>query len=185
MSNGPNWITPSADDLAALTPSEDVVESAAPEAGMSTRTKIGVLATAVVVGAVGVMTLQGSSSASPTAGSAPGAPPGSQQQGSGGRGGFGSPGTVTSISPSSITVTTSSGTITAAITSATQVIVNGQQGSVSDISKGATVMVHTEGDVAERIFVGTTGFGGGGPGFGPPPGQQQGTAPANGTTSTT
>ena len=181
MTNGPDSTTPSAaEDLSAMAPAADVVESP-PAGGMSTRTKVGVLATAVVVGAIGVMTIQGSSSASPSATQGPGGfaggPPGAQ-----GRGGFGSQGTVASISASSITVTTASGTVTAKITSATQVIVNGQPGSVADITKGATVMVHKEGDTAERVFVGTTGFGGPpGGGFGPPPGQQQGT----GTTSTT
>jgi hypothetical protein len=177
MTTGPDWITPSAaDDLAAMAPSEDVVESTS----LSTRTKIGVLATAVVVGAIGVMTLQGSSSASPSASTGPGTgtPPGGQ--GFQGRGGFGSQGTVTAISSSSITVATASGTVTAAITSATQVVVNGRQGSVADITKGATVMVHTEGDVAERVFVGTMGLRGRG---GPPP--AQGSTTDNGTTSTT
>jgi hypothetical protein len=70
------------------------------------------------------------------------------------------------------------------VTSATTVLVNGAQGSLSDVTKGATVLVRTSGTgsalVADRIFVG----GGGGRGFGQPPGQQQGTGTAGSGTIT-
>ena len=140
-----------------VTPLPDVVESPRVPEGMSTRAKAGVLATAAVVGALGVLALQGSGSAA------------TAQQG-----GFGGvSGTVSAISSSSITV---AGT-TASVSDATEVVVDGRRGSLSDVKEGDTVFLHTEGSVAERIFVGGLPFGGPG---GPPAAQQ-----GNGTTSST
>lgn len=167
-------------DLAAMAPTaEDQIASTG---GLSRRLKAaGIVTTAVVVGFVGVLTVQGSS-ASPSASSGPGGGPGAFR-GQGGPPGLaaqGLQGTVDAISSASITV---AGT-TVQVTSATQVLANGAQGSLSDVTKGATVFVHTEGTgssrVAERIFVGAMTQGG--PGGGPPPGQQQ---QPTGTTTTT
>jgi hypothetical protein len=173
-----------AEDLASMTPADEISSS-----GLSKRLKVaGIVGTAVVVGFIGVLTVQGSS-ASPTASNGPGGGPAGQFRQGGPAGGppvgfadRGVQGTVEAISSSSITV---AGT-TVKITSATQVVIDGAQGSLSDVKKGATVFVHTEGSGtsrwAERIFVGSFGQGGfGGPGFGPPPGRQQG----NGTTAHT
>jgi len=161
-----------ADDLAALAP------DAAPVRSVSKRLKTaGIVGTAVAVGFVGVLAVQGSS-ASPTAAGSAG-PPGAAVggRGPGGPGGFadrGVQGAVQAVSSSSITV---AGT-TVKVTGATQVVVNGAQGSLADVRKGVTVFVHTEGTgsarFAERIFVGTPPQGGpggpgGGPGGGPPP----------------
>lgn len=171
-------------DTWLLPPEPSTDEVASTGRSLSGRLKaLGIVATAVVVGFVGVLTVQGSS-ASPSASNPPtgrggfGAPPGMT-------GGFaprGVQGTVASVSSSSITVRTASGTSTVKVTSATEVIVNGAPGSLSDVTKGATVFVHTEGtgssQVAERIFVGTMG------GFGPPPGRQPG-GTGTGTTSST
>lgn len=171
----PTDVTPvtltAADDLAAMAP--PVEDQIASTAGMSRRLKTaGIVTTAVVVGFVGVLTVQGSS-ASPSPSNGPGGVGGAGAfRGQGGPPGFaarGLQGTVDAISPSSITV---SGT-TVKVTSATQVVVNGAPGALSDVTKGATVFVLTEGTgsarSAERILVGM-----GGPGFGPPPAGPQG-----------
>ena len=178
-------ITPptAGEDLQSLTPPTDEVASS----GLSKRLKVaGIVGTAAVVGLIGVLTVQGSS-ASPSANNGPGGGPGGQFRQGGPAGGppvgfadRGLRGTVDAITSSSITV---AGTVVK-VTSATQVMVNGAQGSLSDVKKGSTVFVHTEGSGtsrwAERIFVGSMGQGGfGGPGFGPPPG-----ADTRGTTHT-
>lgn len=166
-----------------LLPPDAPEEAAAPRRSLSGRAKaVGVVATAVVVGFVGVLAVQGSS-ASPAASSTPA---GRSGPGPGGFGGFGGPpggggfvprglqGTVASVSSSSITVTTAGGASTVRLTSATEVVVNGARGSLSDVRKGAIVFVHTEGTgsarYAERVFVGPPGAGPGAPGSGPPPG---------------
>ena len=157
----------------------------------------GVVGTAVVVGFVGVLVLQGGSSAAtnganrtgfggpPGAGQAFGGPQGSSGS-SGPAGGFGPPGgfaargltgTVSAVSSSSITV----GGTTVKVTSTTEVVVNGARGALTDVTRGATVFVHTEGSgsnrYAERIFVGGPPQGG--------PGGQPGGPPGNGPTSAT
>lgn len=201
-----------AEDLQAMAVAAPPVEelgSSGPS--MSRRAKvIGIVATALVAGIVGVVTLQ-SSSASPSANAGPGGGPGGrpglgqggfrggqgfgQGGGQGGGQGFGQGGqlgarglmgTVASISSSSLTITSAQGSTTVQVTSATTVLVNGAQGSLSDVTKGAIVLVRTSGTgsalVADRIFVGGAGFGG--RGFGPPPGQQQGTGTAGSGTIT-
>ena len=156
----------------------------------------GVFATALVVGAVGVFTLQ-SSSASPQAGNGPGGfgPPGANGQAPGGTnpgGRFGGvQGTVSAVSSSSITV---NGTAYA-VGSSTRVIVDGTPSTIAAIKQGDTVMVRANGTAAELVLAGTPGQGGpggfGGPGgqggFGPPgqPGTQQAPTGGNGTTSST
>lgn len=160
----------------------------------------GIVATGVVAGALGVAVLQGhGSSASTLSGSSGaaagqvGAPPGQQgtgqQQGRFGPpgglpGGFtgGGPGggvdggtrvagTVTSVSATSITLRADDGTTTTVpVSSSTEVLVNGAQATISQVSKGDVAMVHVIPDgsstVAERVIVGDPG----GRGFGPPPG---------------
>jgi hypothetical protein len=195
---------PAAEDLQAMAVAAPPVEelgSSGPS--MSRRAKvIGIVATALVAGIVGVVTLQ-SSSASPSANAGPAGGPGGRpglgqggfRGGQGGGQGFGQGGqlgarglmgTVASISSSSLSITSAQGSTTVQVTSATTVLVNGAQGSLSDVTKGATVLVRTSGTgsalVADRIFVGGAGFGG--RGFGPPPGQQQGTGTAGSGTIT-
>jgi hypothetical protein len=188
-----------ADDLQALTPAPEE-----PAAGGSSRAKalkaVGIVTTAAIVGAIGVATLQGSSSANPTTLSGPAGAPGQGAPaqgglGGGGRGGFdnGLIGTVSKVSATSITVAGTDGTTTTVkVTSATQVVENGATASLSAVDPGDTVFVHTEGTgasrYAERIMLG--GFrqrGQGGPGFGQAPTQPgTGQAPAQtGTTSVT
>lgn len=162
-SENSDWLLPPA------APVDEVASS-----GLSKRLKAaGIVGTAVVVGFVGVLTVQGSSAA-PSARSGPGGlggPVAQFRQGGppGGFAGRGLQGTVEAVSSSSITV---AGT-TVKLTSATQVLVNGAPGSLSDITKGVTAFVHTEGTgssrYAERILIGT-----GGPGLGPPPAQPPG-----------
>lgn len=172
------WVQPptAAEDLQSMT-SADELSSPGTAGGTSRRLKAaGIVATAVVVGFVGVLAVQGSS-ATPSASTGPGGPrvgPAGQLQQGGPRGGFadrGVHGTIQAVSSSSLTV---AGT-TVQLTSATQVLVNGTVGSVADLKKGDTVFVHTEGSGssrwAERVFVG--GLPAGGPGFGPPPGQTE------------
>jgi hypothetical protein len=193
-----------AEDLQAMAVAAPPVEELGSSGGsMSRRAKvIGIVATALVAGIVGVVTLQ-SSSASPSANAGPGGGPGGRpglgqggfRGGQGGGQGFGQGGqlgarglmgTVASISSSSLTIASAQGSTTVQVTSATTVLVNGAQGSLSDVTKGATVLVRTSGTgsalVADRIFVGGAGFGG--RGFGPPPGQQQGTGTAGSGTIT-
>ncbi|MFN2537189.1 MAG: DUF5666 domain-containing protein [Mycobacteriales bacterium] len=71
--------------------------------------------------------------------------------------GQGLQGTVDAVSSSSITVAG----ITVKVTSATQVVVDGAPGSLSDVTQGSPVFVHTEGAgssrFAERVFVGSRG----------------------------
>jgi hypothetical protein len=180
-----------ADDLATWTTTPPAPEP--PGRGLSSKAKVaGIVGTAAVLGFVGVLVMQGgSSAATSSARGGFGGPPGGQQGGvrDGGFAARGLSGTVASVSSSSITV---AGT-TVKVTSATEVVVNGTRGALSDVTKGATVFVHTEGSgssrFAERIFVGGLpqggpgGFGGqqGGPGFGPPPDQSDG----NGSTAHT
>jgi len=191
--------TPSAaDDLATWTsaPADIASSEPAPTRTWSSRAKVaGIVGTAVVVGFVGVLVMQGgSSAATDNARGGFGGPPGSGrngfptgQQGFAG-GGFATrelTGTVSAVSSFSITV---AGT-TVRVTGATQVVVNGAQGSISEVRKGDTVFVHTEGTgssrYAERIFVGGPPQGGpGAPGFGPPPGQGPDTS-GNGSTTHT
>lgn len=196
-------VTPSAaDDLASwpTSPDETMSSESAPTRTWSSRAKAaGIVGTAVVVGFLGVLAMQGGSSAAPNnARPSFGGPPGSGGNGfPGGQQGFpgggfadrGLAGTVSAVSSSSITV---AGT-TVQVTSATRVVVNGAQASISQVKRGDTVFVHTEGTgssrFAEAIFVGGPpggpGFGGqDGPGFGPPPGE--GTdASGNGSTTHT
>lgn len=205
--SGPDSTAPvapsAADDLATwTTPPPETLASAAPSGrGLSSKAKLaGIVGTAVVVGFVGVLVMQGGSSAATNDarggfGGRPGAGgqgfPGAQTGQQGFRGGFadrGVAGTVTAVSSSSITV---AGT-TVKVTSATQVVANGAQSLLSAVKKGDTVFVHTEGTgadrFAERIFVGGLPQGGpgaggqGGPGFGPPPDQD---GSGNGSTSHT
>jgi hypothetical protein len=193
-----------AEDLQAMAVAAPPVEELGSSGrSMSRRAKvIGIVATALVAGIVGVVTLQ-SSSASPSANAGPGGGPGGRpglgqggfRGGQGGGQGFGQGGqlgarglmgTVVSISSSSLTITSAQGSTTVQVTSATTVLVNGAQGSLSDVTKGATVLVRTSGTgsalVADRIFVG--GGGVRGRGFGQPPGQQQGTGTAGSGTIT-
>lgn len=163
-----------------------------PQKGLSSRVRAaGIFVTALVVGAVGVFTLQ-SSSASPTATDSPGGggfggPPGFAQNGPGGTtsgtapggfGGRGASGTVTAVSSTSITVSGQTYSVSA---SGTEVVVDGRQGSLADIHRGDTAFVHAHGTAAERVFVG--GMPAGGPGF--PPGQQPGQQPGAGAGATT
>jgi hypothetical protein len=162
-----DWLLPPA------APVDEVASTGLP-GGLSKRLKVaGIVGTAVVVGFIGVLTVQGSSAA-PSARSEPGGlgGPAAQTRQGGPPGGFagrGLQGTVEAVSASSITV---AGT-TVKLTSATQVLVNGAPGSLSDITKGATAFVRTEGTgssrYAERVLIGY-----GGPGFGPPPAQPPG-----------
>jgi hypothetical protein len=67
-------------------------------------------------------------------------------------------GTLTSVGASSVTVTTASGTATYAVTSATQIIRNGNVSSLAALRSGDSVFVHvyptgsTDQLTAERIF---------------------------------
>lgn len=169
----------------------------------------GVVATGLVAGAVGVAALQGHSTvtltnadnaASAGAGQLGAPPPGFANGGGPGFGGRGGgvtgetrvAGTLSAIGASSITVTLADGTTQVVpVSSSTEIVRNGAQATLSQLVKGESVFVHVipngTGTVAERIFAGTTGQGG--PGFGPPPGQQQGaptdTTQGSGTVSTT
>lgn len=208
--SGPDFLAPTSasDDLARWTtppasPAADPDEIASEPAArrtLSNRAKtVGIVGTAVAVGFIGVLVMQGGSSAA-TTDSSRGGPPGAGQGGfpgaqngqqgfRGGGFGRGTAGTVSAVSGSSITV---AGT-TLKVTSATEVIVDGAQGSISQVKKGDTALVMTGGSgTAERIIVGgfpgggQGGFPGGGRGGflgggqgGPPGAQQQG-----GTSST-
>jgi hypothetical protein len=191
----PPVTAPALDDLQPAPGSEEIASPPVRDRGKLLRSA-GIVATAVVVGAIGVTTLTGSSSASTTASNGPGgfggpggqAPPGSSsQQGTTGRdvgGRAGVVGTVSKVSASSITVAEADGTSTTVkVTSATLVMKDGATSSVSALAQGDTVFVHTEGTgssaYAERIMVG--GFPARGQGFGGPPGAGSGTAPDPGT----
>ena len=84
-------------------------------------------------------------------------------------------GTITAIGSSSITVTTSSGKATYAVTGRTDIRRDGQTIALSALKVGETVLVHVypsgSSFAAERILAGT-------PGFGPGPGGPDGGAPA-------
>lgn len=99
-------------------------------------------------------------------------------------------GTVTGTTASSVTVKSSGGgTATYAVNSTSQIVANGQLGSLSDVKVGDTVFLHviprSSGDatgdkVVERLFVGTMPQGG--PGYGLPGGDgQQGGSGTGGT----
>jgi hypothetical protein len=167
---------------------------------------VGVVATGLVAGAIGVAVLQGSPSTaatSPAASTAQNVPPGAQGlpgrpnrlgQGLGGPG-TGGPGggvagesrlvgTIASVGAASITVRTAAGTsVTVPVNGATEIALNGALVSLAELKGGDQVLVHVipagTGTVAERILAGNAA--GPGPG-GPPAGKQ---APASGATSTT
>lgn len=163
---------------------------------------VGIVATGLVAGAIGVATIQGSHGT--TTASAQGGPVGQRFGGPGGQGfggpggpgGFGRPrgggmpvmGTISAISPSSITV----GSTTASITSATVVIKDGAASTVSALAGGDQVVVLTTtsgtSTVARGILAGSSAQGGPRGGFGGPPRQplqgQQPAQPGSGSSST-
>lgn len=87
-------------------------------------------------------------------------------------------GTLTAVGSSSVTVRTSSGTATYAVTSASELVRNGQRVSLSGLKTGEAVLVHVYPlngkTVVERLFAGALPQGGPG---GLPPGGQPGTPP--------
>ncbi len=100
-------------------------------------------------------------------------------------------GTVTSVGASTVTITTNSGSATYSVTSASQIIRDGQLVSLRAIKSGDAVFVHVYPSngamVIERLFAGTSATQGQLGPAGPPPGQQdqQDQQGQTGTTSTT
>ena len=99
-----------------------------------------------------------------------------QQQGFGGRGGgLGGEqrlsGTIVSVSGSSISVTTSVGTASYAVTGQTEILKDGQPVVLSALKSGDAVFLHVypagSGMAIERLFVGNPPTGGPGPGGAP------------------
>lgn len=155
-------------------------------------TSVGIVATGLVAGAIGVATLQGSHSSAAATGAQGFAGPGGTGQGrppGGGfrdRGGLGRPvqGTISAISATSITV----GATTATINAATVILKDGAVSQASALATGDQVVVLTTtsgtSTVARQILAGTTLQGG----FGGPPGQQpqdQPPAPTGSVSATT
>jgi hypothetical protein len=135
---------------------------------------IGIVATGLVAGAIGIATMQGSHGAA--AATAATAATAAIQDGPDRFGGRPVQGTISALSSSSITV---AGT-TASITSVTVVIKDGVTSSVSALATGDPVLLlaTTEGSttVAARVLAGSAASGGPGDapdgGFGAPPGRQ-------------
>jgi hypothetical protein len=158
---------------------------------------VGIVATGLVAGAIGIAAIQGSPSAT-NAASTTNTPPGGagfRQGGPPGGPGGGIAGesrvvgTITSVGSSSITVKGSDGTSTTVpVNGTTQIIRNGSVSSLSSLKSGDQVLVHVipsgTGTVAERILAGSSATMGGPGGFGGRPGGAQG-QPPTGTTSTT
>lgn len=185
-------------------------ESPAERRGRGRLAMVGLLAAGAAVGAIAVTQINHHSSASTTTssslpvagtgqgpgatGQAPGTNDGGQLPGAGpvqgGPGGGGLDaeqrlaGTVTSVGSSSVTVKTSSGTATYRVTSASEIVRNGQAVSLSAIKSGDAVFVHVypsdSAMVIERLFAGTSATAGKVP-VGPPP---AGATTQNGQTST-
>ncbi|MCW2601621.1 MAG: hypothetical protein JWM02_3450 [Frankiales bacterium] len=161
---------------------------------------VGIMATGLVAGAIGVAAMQGSGGATSAASTTN--TPQTGFQGGGPQGGFGGGGvpgqtrvfgTIASVGASSITVKASDGTSTTlAVNGTTEIVRNGATSSLSALKAGDQVVVHAvpsgSSTLAERILAGTSGTQRGPGGFGRrQPGQpgQPGPASGTGTTSTT
>lgn len=167
-------------DNATLAPDQDdwlsdqPVEGAAPRRTLAMRA--GLIAAGAVVGGLVVTSVHHDSSASATgpasfagplgAGQLPGGIPGGG--GLGGPGGVGGlageqrlSGTLVSIGSSSVTVRTPSGTATYAVTSATEIVRDGQTASLGALQPGDPVFLDVypsgtgSGLAVERLFAGT------------------------------
>lgn len=171
--------------------------------------RVGILATGLIAGAIGIATIQGSSGSNASnasqaansqqqgpGGRFQGGPPGGFAGGSGGAGQIAGEtrvaGTLSAVGSSSITVkvgSTGDGTtITIPVNGTTEILRNGATAKLANLKTGEQVFVHVipsgSSTVAERIFAGTIG----GAGFGGPPSDQQGqpgTTSGTGTTATT
>ena len=161
-------------------------------------TAAGLVIAGLVVGAVGTLALGHSSSGGTTtltnAGNQQGfggpgqLPQGGAPQGGDRQGGFGGPpggagldgewvqGTLTALGSSTVTVRTSSGTATYAVTSSSELVRDGRRVSLSGLKTGEPVFLHVYPlngrTVVERLFAGTPPQGG--PGGPPPAGARNG-----------
>lgn len=158
-------------------------ETVTDHAPRRSRTRLGGAAALVAAGVLaggGVAFAVGHHSDDAGANVATSTPFGEQGQQRGGFGGFGAPGgvdgelrlqgTLTAVGSSSVSLKTSAGTSTYAVTSATQIIRNGAPATLSQLKAGEQVFVHVypsgsgSGLTVERLFVGTPPQFGGGPG---------------------
>jgi hypothetical protein len=142
--------------------------------------RIGSTAALVVVGfiagTIGITAVQAATGANHTAQPSAATPFGAAGQGPPGGGLDGEQrlsGTIAAIGSSSITVATSSGKSTYAVTGTTDIRRDGQTVALSALNDGETVLVHVypsgSSYAAERILAGTPGFGRGGRDGGPGP----------------
>ena len=169
-----DWLSEPANDEVAsdLTPA-----STAPTGRRTLAVRAGLLAAGVVVGGIVVTTVHHgtTSTTSPTSFGVPqggtgqfapqGGPPGGFSGGFGGGGLDGEQrlsGTLVSVGSSTVTVRTSSGTATYAVTSSTEIVRNGQVVSVGALKAGDPVLVHVYPSGAssrltvERLFAGSS-----------------------------
>ena len=149
---------------------------------------VGIVATGLVAGAVGIALLQGSPGTTPAASTTPepqsafqGGPPGGFGRGGGLPGDSWSVGTIASVGASSITVTAGDGSTTVVpVSGSTEIVREGAPASLAALRSGDQVVFHLvtsgSGPVADRILAGTSVPRGPG---GPAPAQ-----PGTGTTST-
>lgn len=171
----------------------------APAKRLSVLKGVGIVATGLIAGAIGVATISSSSSASSTTPQGPGAagqsgqgfrggPPGGFDGGPGGRAGetraFG---TLSAIGTSSVTVKSSTGSTTVVpIGSSTGVVRDGVRTTLSSLKVGDRVVVHIvpngSSTVAEVVLAGTSATDGPGGFGGPPPGAQDQQPPTGGST---
>jgi hypothetical protein len=175
-------------------------DASPPRRGRARFAMVGLVAAGAAVGVIAVSQLNGNSSATTAANAGPGngaaigQPPGAgngRLPGGQAPGGLAGEqrvsGTVTAVGSSSVTVRTSSGAATYAVTSASQIIRNGQSVSLSAVQAGDAVFAHVypvNGKMTvERLFAGTSATANNGPG-GPPPGTPN-NGTQSGTTSTT
>jgi hypothetical protein len=159
---------------------------------------VGIVATGLIAGAIGVATISGSSSASTTP-QGPGAavqngqgfrggPPGSFGGGPGGRAGeTRAVGTLSAVGASSITVKTTAGaSTTVPIGSSTAIVRDGVRTTLSALKVGDQVVVHFpphgSSTVVEVVLAGTSATAGPGGFGGPPPGVQDQQAPTGSNT---
>jgi hypothetical protein len=189
-----------------VAPPTQPVQAPSPARRSSTVLKgVGIVATGLVAGAIGIATIQSSSGTSnaasttqlggpagaagqPGQGGFQGGPPG----GFGGRGGgvVGETrltGTLRAVGTSGITVKAADGTATTVpVNGATEIVRNGTTAGLSALKAGDQVLVHVipsgSSTVAERVFAGTSATQG--PGFGGPPPGAGGQAADPATTGT-
>lgn len=178
------WVIPS-------TETPDPHETPRRSRGLAVGAASLVVAFAVGAGVVyGFQHVAGNADASstlPSAGAAQQGPRGFFGGGSQSRGGVSGEqyvqGTITATTASSVTVRSSSGTATYAVTSQSEILRNGQQAALSSVKAGDAVFLHVYPDssgrmLVERLFAGTSA---GDDGFGPPSGQSDDGTPGAAT----